>query len=184
VGAWIRYSSLFLSVGLRNRQLLQVTFCRCAHFGAAWTQDRYRRLAEKSVAQLFRHSSFGSTWPSTIHDASPSKATAVTMIFLRNSSFMTIWTCSRKGAPKTVLTGIQLNNMNQLTPSDNFEGEESSLADAQHRLAEYDRGERELYERIVAVAARAQRGNSLKRLGALLDNSRALTSQDSWRGVA
>jgi hypothetical protein len=27
-------SSLFLSVGLRNRQLLQVTFCRCAHCGA------------------------------------------------------------------------------------------------------------------------------------------------------
>src|SRR5882724_10853378 len=27
----MRYSSLFLSVGLRNRQLLQVTFCRCAH---------------------------------------------------------------------------------------------------------------------------------------------------------
>jgi hypothetical protein len=86
------------------------------------TQDRYRRWAEKSVAQLLRHSSFGSTWPSTIHDASPSKATAVTMIFLRKSSLMAIWICSGKGTPKTVLTGIQLNNMNQLTPLGNFEG--------------------------------------------------------------
>jgi len=34
MGAWMLCSSLFLSVGLRNRQLLQVTFCRCAHFGA------------------------------------------------------------------------------------------------------------------------------------------------------
>src|SRR6266702_3908882 len=31
MGARMLYSSLFLSVGLRNRQLLQVTFCRCAH---------------------------------------------------------------------------------------------------------------------------------------------------------
>jgi hypothetical protein len=30
--------------------------------------------------------------------------------------------CSRKGTPKTVLTGIQLDDMNQLTPSGNFEG--------------------------------------------------------------
>jgi hypothetical protein len=44
------------------------------------------------------------------------------MIFLRNSSFMAVWICSRKGTPKTVLTGIRLNNMNQLTPSGNFEG--------------------------------------------------------------
>ena len=55
------------------------------------TLDRYRRFAEKSVAQLFRHSSFGSTWASTIHDVNPRSAMAVTMIFLRNSSFMAIW---------------------------------------------------------------------------------------------
>jgi hypothetical protein len=30
----MRYSSLFLSVGLRNRQLLQATFCRRADFRA------------------------------------------------------------------------------------------------------------------------------------------------------
>ena len=36
----------------------------------------------------------------------------------------------------------------------------------------------------VAVAARAQRGNALNCPGALLDNSRALTSQDRWRGVS
>jgi hypothetical protein len=55
------------------------------------TPDRYRRFAEKSVAQLSRHSSFGSTWASTIHDVNPRSAMAVTMIFLRNSSFMAIW---------------------------------------------------------------------------------------------
>src|SRR6267143_5020611 len=55
------------------------------------TLDRYRRFAEKSVAQLFRHSSFGSTWASTSHDVNPRSAMAVTMIFLRNSSFMAIW---------------------------------------------------------------------------------------------
>jgi hypothetical protein len=55
------------------------------------TLDRYRRLAEKSVAQLFRHSSFGSRWASTSHDVNPRSAMAVTMIFLRNSSFMATW---------------------------------------------------------------------------------------------
>jgi hypothetical protein len=55
------------------------------------TLDRYRRFAEKSVAQLFRHSSFGSTWANNIHDVNPRSAMAVTMIFLRNSSFMAIW---------------------------------------------------------------------------------------------
>jgi hypothetical protein len=41
---------------------------------------------------------------------------------------------------KTVLAEIQPNDMNQLTSSGNFEGRAKlALADAQHRLAEYDR---------------------------------------------
>jgi hypothetical protein len=86
------------------------------------TLDRYRRFAEKSVGQLFRHSSFGSTWASTIHDINPRSAMAVTMIFLRNSSFMAIWRSEiRKDTPNTVLTATQLEHMNQLTSSGNFE---------------------------------------------------------------
>src|SRR5258705_13349382 len=51
------------------------------------TLDRYRRFAEKSVAQLFRHSSFGSTWASTSHDVNPRSAMAVMMIFFRKFLF-------------------------------------------------------------------------------------------------
>jgi hypothetical protein len=40
---------------------------------------------------------------------------------------------------KTVLAGIQPNDMNQLTSSGNFEARGKQRADAQHRLVEYDR---------------------------------------------
>src|SRR5450432_40904 len=51
VGASAWYSSLFLAVGLRNRQVLPVTFCRCAHLRTVPCRASSRRRSLPRLSQ-------------------------------------------------------------------------------------------------------------------------------------